>query len=1091
MLRYIIGISILSLGMIIIRALSNGKIRRKHQYAFWIVIPIYMILVPFVKIDVPVSDILNDLFTPKTETAIYEAADDVSPTVMFKNKQNEQVIPDNLSVEDHELQSAPELIDEHEPVTNNYAATNIKTNESKKIESVLVNISYCVSAALIAALIAYNIGFILHCKNNRKYIGRDPASGLRIYSIRNKETPFLLFNKIYVDNNSEKINEYIVCHEACHFKHGDHLWVLIRYLVLFLNWYNPVIWAAFVLSGRDCELACDEEVMKIYGADSSKDYARTLLRMLQQQSNTSAVFTLSTGMRGGYEMMKKRIINIKKPAKLSRKASALSMAAILLVTSCSFVNTSKEVRKIKADDPWFNVNNIEVDTGVEEGKKVRDNPNIQLIGMDDNYYVIKTGGTYELPPDNERDATFNFNDYTYSILGIIDRKTNQTVNSIDLKKDFTASEYTIDGLYYLDGKITLKTNSAERDYDPLTGEILDSRTGNTSNDYKHTTIYEIGNYTVEETMFQTETNFRYCNIKTISPDGKVSDIEIKKEGKSIYIYTVLALSDTKALLPATIGKEKGYYELDLTNNELIEADAKDYEWINGALLSDYVLGSDGMVYFKTRYGFSRINTRLKKIEEVFNYSWCDFNSGVMDRFELVECFEDRFVLFGVNNTSGAYDEKKADKANFIELIKADNNPHAGKTVLELFSPHGVEDKRLSEAILFFNETNDKHFIEYSTRYDINDYYNNSDYDDNNDDVWYMTKLKGSSLFSNKLAIDIMNGDGPDILINTSSFVQINNSNCLADLTPYVKDLDPERYFINIIEGSKIDGKIYQLPISFEIEGIQTKKANAGSSGKGYTYEDYSKFVDEVMNGKDPILYGQATYFSVLFSNIGDEFITNNKVDLSKPEFAELADFVRDNVSEKGTSFNNWYQATLSDGPFPNAVYREDTVGHCRGIRNYYEFASWLGVRYGKGVTMQGIPSPDGRGPRFIPSCSVAVSSQAVDIKACGEFVKILLSEDIQTRYARDDNFVVNREVFKNVGAEVIGFWNNLDVEYTTQDIDFVEKIILSCSRIKYEDSDISIILIEEMPPYFLGQKDLDAVIKIAQDRIQKVLDERG
>lgn len=50
---------------------------------------------------------------------------------------------------------------------------------------------------------------------------------------------------------------------------------------------------------------------------------------------------------------------------------------------------------------------------------------------------------------------------------------------------------------------------------------------------------------------------------------------------------------------------------------------------------------------------------------------------------------------------------------------------------------------------------------------------------------------------------------------------------------------------------------------------------------------------------------------------------------------------------------------------------------------------------------------------------------------------------------------------------------------------------MSCSSLSNEDTDISIILIEEMPPYFLGQKDLDAVISIVQDRVQKVLDERG
>ena len=40
------------------------------------------------------------------------------------------------------------------------------------------------------------------------------------------------------------------------------------------------------------------------------------------------------------------------------------------------------------------------------------------------------------------------------------------------------------------------------------------------------------------------------------------------------------------------------------------------------------------------------------------------------------------------------------------------------------------------------------------------------------------------------------------------------------------------------------------------------------------------------------------------------------------------------------------------------------------------------------------------------------------------------------------------------------------------------------------DSAIEMILIEEMPAYFSGQKDLNAVVEIAQDRAQKVLNER-
>ena len=168
MLRYIIGISILTIGIIFVRALSNGKILRRYQYAFWIVIPLYMILMPFIKIDVPAAEIWNALVTPKTETAINEVADNDSPAVEIEDIHTEQIVSDNLTIEEPETQNSPELIVEHELITNNHMASNIKPDRSKKIESVLVRSSYCVSVVLTVALIAYNTGFILLCKRNRK-----------------------------------------------------------------------------------------------------------------------------------------------------------------------------------------------------------------------------------------------------------------------------------------------------------------------------------------------------------------------------------------------------------------------------------------------------------------------------------------------------------------------------------------------------------------------------------------------------------------------------------------------------------------------------------------------------------------------------------------------------------------------------------------------------------------------------------------------------------------------------------------------------------------------------------------------------------
>ena len=49
-------------------------------------------------------------------------------------------------------------------------------------------------------------------------------------------------------------------------------------------------------------------------------------------------------------------------------------------------------------------------------------------------------------------------------------------------------------------------------------------------------------------------------------------------------------------------------------------------------------------------------------------------------------------------------------------------------------------------------------------------------------------------------MDIINGEGPDILMNVGGLGQLNNSNYLVDLSKYADTLDKDKYFTNIIEG---------------------------------------------------------------------------------------------------------------------------------------------------------------------------------------------------------------------------------------------------------------------------------------------------
>ena len=255
-----------------------------------------------------------------------------------------------------------------------------------------------------------------------------------------------------------------------------------------------------------------------------------------------------------------------------------------------------------------------------------------------------------------------------------------------------------------------------------------------------------------------------------------------------------------------------------------------------------------------------------------------------------------------------------------------------------------------------------------------------------------------------------------------------------------------------------------------------------------------------MNGYDLDQAGQAFYFATLFNAMSDKFIVNGKVDFSGPEFAELAEFVKNNVREKAP--------TMDSDEMSDEKSNENAM-IARIVSYDYMTLYLAGVNELQGSkAILGIPSADGRGPMVKASLSVAVSAQAVNIDACAEFAKFLLSDEIQNNLAESNRFTVSREAYKNVSGLVIDYCNSSRannefginhvtfepiknrIKFTEDDMTYLENIILSCSHFDSADASVTVILIEEMPPYFLGQKDLKSVIKIAQDRAQKVLNER-
>lgn len=86
--------------------------------------------------------------------------------------------------------------------------------------------------------------------------------------------------KIYLPSfMGEQVRPYILMHEQHHIRRLDHITKVLAYLALTIHWFNPLVWVAFILAGRDMEMSCDEAVVRKMGTGILADYAASLLSL--------------------------------------------------------------------------------------------------------------------------------------------------------------------------------------------------------------------------------------------------------------------------------------------------------------------------------------------------------------------------------------------------------------------------------------------------------------------------------------------------------------------------------------------------------------------------------------------------------------------------------------------------------------------------------------------------------------------------------------------------------------------------------------------------------------------------------------------
>ena len=328
MLEWIASSCALILAVLLLRRLLRGRIGPGLQYALWLLVLVRLLLpVSFGAARVSVQNLVRD--------ADERAA---SRVVTYVN----QTAPDPVPSEPAPAQSAtaqPQYTQSAAAPQPQPEAPLTVTARPVTLLDILRCAWYAGMAAMALWLIATNLAFRARLAKRARRI-EYPGCKLPLYITEAVETPCLfgvLRPAIYITPEAASEPETLrhsVEHELTHYRHGDHIWALLRCLCLVLHWYNPLVWLAAALSRRDAELACDEATIRRLGEAERAAYGRTLIRISCERRPT--LLRTATTMNCGKRGLRERIALIAKRPKTAAYALVILILAAIAVTGCTF-----------------------------------------------------------------------------------------------------------------------------------------------------------------------------------------------------------------------------------------------------------------------------------------------------------------------------------------------------------------------------------------------------------------------------------------------------------------------------------------------------------------------------------------------------------------------------------------------------------------------------------------------------------------------------------------------------------------------------------------------------------------------------------
>lgn len=485
--------------------------------------------------------------------------------------------------------------------------------------------------------------------------------------------------------------------------------------------------------------------------------------------------------------------------------------------------------------------------------------------------------------------------------------------------------------------------------------------------------------------------------------------------------------------------------------------------------------SQNGTYIKTTDGISECDAKAGNIREILSWNDTDLppSSYVYNITKDYVLSED--LIIRVVSPVGLNQQEE-----IILLKHSQTNPNEGKTVLTI-GGYGVSvDPVIQYAAYQFNTTNNEYRIK------IVDY----------QEIYPLTDDASYTIAKASMLSDMSSGKSQDILYGNDlfDFPELGKSGVVIDMMPYLnadKDISPDDWVASVFNLMKSGDSLYSIFPSFVMNGYITNKDALDTEGN-VTVDMMNEQFAKLEQGETLLENSMSSELVSVVIQFGlDDFCDDSgKFSITAEQLSEIIQYAQENGNPDnyvgGVNDREQY-ITKKTAMIPAYIY-------CPQDYESYEKLNSSEMVY------VGYPSIYESKRVLAPLRMMGISAGSNYPDACWEFIKIMMSDEVQQKCIEINSIPVSTVAFESIinkamHPELRTAEENTALDLTSKTAVSEESIrrfreaVASLNYIYYYDFDLAKIINEESAPCLSGDKSPGEMATILNSRINLYLEQ--